>query len=696
MRDHCAEDRPGEKRLVAYVVSSGEETETAALRHELGEVLPDYMVPAAFVILDSLPLTPNGKLDRKALPVPDLTPVKGRTARTAEEEILCGLFAETLGIKSVGIDDSFFELGGDSITSIQLVSRARKAGLVLTPRDVFEQKTVAELVLVATRLAQTSPADAQSGVGRVQFLPIVHWLRERGGPIKSFHQAMLLDLPFDVDHQRLENALQVLLDHHDALRLRLERRDQDWQLWVPPAGAVRAESCLRRVEIAGLRRAEQEKVLAGEKQAAAERLDPDAGKMLQAVWFDDGGQGSGRLLLVLHHLVVDGVSWRILLPDLQAAWEALRTGRHPQLPPCGISLRYWAEHLVKRASEAGLVEELPLWEQILQTEDPPLGKRALDPLRDTVRTARHLTLRLSRQTTAALLTEVPGVFHSRINDVLLAGFAVAVAAWRRDQGYGSQAAVLVELEGHGREADQAQLDLSRTVGWFTSLFPVRLDPGAINLQEISSGGAGAGEVVKRIKEQLRALPDNGLSFGLLRYLNRETASQLADYTAPQIGFNYLGRMGAGGGGPWSPAEEGGLLGGGDLEMALPHRLEVNAVTVDTADGMQLQASWSWPEELFVTETVRELAEGWFQALEGIVQHARQPGAGGYTPSDVPLVDISQAEIERLEAEQEGLRTFCPSRYRRACCSMPSMTSRLRMSTPSSWPSPSKESSTPQP
>jgi non-ribosomal peptide synthase protein (TIGR01720 family) len=244
---------------------------------------------------------------------------------------------------------------------------------------------------------------------------------------------------------------------------------------------------------------------------------------------------------------------------------------------------------------------------------------------------------------------VPATFHGGINDVLLTALVVAVADWCRRRGRGLNQAVLVDLEGHGREEIFADVDLSRTVGWFTTLYPVRLDAGGVNLDEALAGGPGLGRAFKTVKERLRAVKDNGLSYGLLRYLNPQTAVELAGFAAPQIGFNYLGRFAGAGSADWSTASEGDVLGGGcDPAMPLAHVLAVNALTIDATDGARLRAIWSWAPALLSEAEVGDLARGWFQALEALVQHAAAPNAGGRSPSDLPLVTLTQGEIERLE------------------------------------------------
>ncbi|MGX4687703.1 amino acid adenylation domain-containing protein [Streptomyces sp. JNUCC 63] len=635
------EDRAGVKQLVAYVVAGGaaDVPDAEGLRRHLGAELPEYMVPVAFVVLERLPLTPNGKLDRRALPAPDFgSAITGRAPATAREEALCAVFADVLGVERVGVDDSFFDLGGDSIVSIQLVSRARAAGLVLTPRDVFQHRSVAALAAVATDADEVSAPVPDDGVGVVPLTPIAHWLRERGGPVEGFHQSMLVRTPAGLTWERLTAGLQTVLDHHDALRLRLRRGDGAWELEAAPRGAVDAAGVVRRVT--------DPDELTGDPLRGWP-LRPDAGEMVRAVWLDAGPDVPGRLLLVLHHLVVDGVSWRILLPDLAAAVG----GR--ELEPVGMSLRGWAERLTALARDPARVQELPLWTEVLEGPDPVIGARVLDPVRDTVATVRHLRLTLPPERTEPLLTRVPAVFHGGVNDVLLTGLALAVADWRRRKGHPDAAGVLVDLEGHGRQDVVGGADLSRTVGWFTSLYPVRLEPGVVDWGDVWAGGAEAGRALKRVKEQLRALPDSGIGYGLLRHLNADTAARLAALPAPQIGFNYLGRLTSGTDTDWAAAPEAdGLGGGADDAMPLPHALEINALTEDGPDGARLGAVWSWPDGLLTEDDVRDLAETWFRALDALAAHAERPGAGGHTPSDLTLVSLTQDEIDAFEDELE--------------------------------------------
>ena len=572
-----------------------------------------------------------------------------------------------LGVIGVGSEGKFFELGGDSISSMQLVAKARKAGLLITPRDVFQHQSVEALAAVAgvVQANGATPGADSGGVGRLPLSPIMHWLLGRGGSIGRFSQSMLLEVPAQLGEEQLIATFQALLDHHDALRLRLVHLSDSaqWSLEVASPGTIMASACVRRVKVSALDEPMGRACMNEQAQAAQARLEPEAGVMLQAVWFDAGPQQAGRLLLTIHHLAVDGVSWRILVPDLGSAFEAIAAGRRPELEPCGTSFRQWAQRLCAAAREPRRLEELSYWKATLSEPDALLSDQTLERTQEPLASVRHLTLRLAADVTVPLLTTVPTAFHGRVNDVLLTALVVTVAGWRRRSAHGKGVnAVLIDLESHGREELFEGLDLTRTVGWFTSLFPVRLDPGGLDLEEALRGGTALGEALKGIKEQLRRVPDGGLGYGLLRYLNPDTAPALSGLAGPQIGFNYLGRFGGTQAAGWGIAPEAGALFGVSVSNAdLPpaHSLEVNAITLEEFDGPQLSATWSWPSGLLSEEAVSDLAQGWFGALEALVRHMAQPGAGGHTPSDLPLVSLSQGEIDGLEVDYSNFEDVLP-------------------------------------
>jgi amino acid adenylation domain-containing protein/non-ribosomal peptide synthase protein (TIGR01720 family) len=655
------EDRKEGKQLVAYVVPApGLSLNAAELRVALSNMLPSYMVPVFITILPSLPLNSNGKLDRKALPSPGVTESSsGRMPRTHAEEVLCSLMVQVLGVPHATLDDNFFALGGDSILALQLVSRARQAGVIVSLRDVFEQATIESLA--ATSQSQDAAAVVpDDGVGPMPPTPMTCWFLESGGTLNRFSQSIVLQVPANLERPHLVSALQTIIDHHDALRLSFTGSQgprEDWRLEIQAQGAVSAESCFRVIDITGLEGDACKQRIAQEEQAAAERLSAENGIMLQAVWFSAGRTSSGRLLLTIHHVVVDGVSWRILIPDLVAVWTAISTGNDPVLEPCHFSYRGWVERLSREALNPERVKELSFWTDKLKNAPELVPGRQLVPSRDTLDKTRQIVLTLPPKVTAPLLNQVASIFHARINDVLLTGLVLSVLKWQRRHHSGDNTSVLIDLEGHGRERIFDEVDLSRTVGFFTTMFPLHLDLGPLDLEEAWTGGEALGRALKSIKEQLRAVPDNGIGYGLLRYLNPETAPALSGLTKSQIDFNYLGRFPVAETSDWSPPEA--FTGGLDPEMAFHHPLEIDSMVVERSTGPELTALWTWMPGILSEQDVQSMAEGWFHMLEALVQFSGQPGVGGLTPSDLPLVDLSQSEIDRLESEYGEIEDILP-------------------------------------
>ena len=597
-------DRPGVRLLAGYVVAPPE-IDLEALRTAVAAELPDYLVPAVLVRLDRLPTLANGKINRAALPAPAAGRADaGRAPGTERERILAQVVATALGLPAVAAEADFFRLGGDSIVAMRLVGLARAAGLRLTPRQVFAERTVERLALSAT--AVTAAEDrVGDGVGTFPLTPVMRWLSEVNGPTDGFNQSAVVRVPADLGWERLLVALQAIVDKHDLLRARV---DPDWVVTVPPAGSSRASDWTVRVDVAGRNLWEAVSEQARVAQAA---LDPATGTMIRAAWLDAGPSAPGRLLLLVHHLAVDGVSWRVLLPELGAFWRDAVAGRTPATGPTATSFRRWATGL---AAEALAREpELPMWTEIVGQGTPLPVRRPLDPAVDVAATLLDVTLALPVATTEALLTRVPAALGATINDVLLGALGVAVTRWS------SAPAVVVALEGHGREEHLvAGADLAGTVGWFTNIFPVRLDTSGIDL---GTGGAAVVAAVARVRSQLASLPDNGMGYGLLRYLNPSTGPALAALPHPPIQFNYMGRFDFPEAADWEYAPEAEAAeNGADDAMPETYELVVNAQTEDRPGGPQLTATWAWPSALFAGDEVGRLARAWFDALQDLVSH----------------------------------------------------------------------------
>ncbi|MBS9372372.1 non-ribosomal peptide synthetase [Rhodococcus sp. B50] len=657
--------------LARYVNDPAAEERLDDVRRFVREQLPDYMVPAAFVHMADLPVTVHGKLDRRALPAPEVATRSDSYVPpiTDTEGVLARVFADVLGIDRVGTQDSFFALGGDSIMSIQLVARAKAAGLVFSPRDVFEHKTVAAL---AAAVAGSGPAVSTleelpgGGVGDVPLTPILRWLVESGRTYPGFCQSVSVPLPDRLGEDHLVAALQVVVDRHDMLRARLHagtgahRHPHDagrgaadgLRLETQPIGSVSASSILRRVRVHDLTGPEFTAVATAEHAAATGRLDPGSGVMLQAVRFEAGP--ASRLFLVAHHAVIDGVSWRILLGDLAAAAAHLEDGLDPDLAPTGTSMRRWAHGLVDATRRGTRAAELQFWVSTLSGPDPLLGTRELDPAVDVGATVDTVTVELPAPTTSALLAILPAAFHAAVVDGLLVALAGAVVAQRVDRGVDSTQ-VLVGLEGHGREEQVVPgADLSRTIGWFTATYPVRLDLTGLDMESVARGGTAAGTAIKTVKEQLRAVPDRGIGYGMLRYLDDEGRAALEHLPAPRIAFNFHGRS-------TTPEAVTGMEFGGGLDPAqpVPAVISVNAMVVDTPGGPVLRADLAYPTGVISRPEVSDLAERWRRMLGGLARHVAEPGAGGHTPSDLPLIPMSQERLDDLERRYPGLEDVWP-------------------------------------
>ncbi|MCV7419610.1 non-ribosomal peptide synthase/polyketide synthase [Mycobacterium yunnanensis] len=650
VRQAVAVARPGPsesvKQLVCYVVrdesnSTATDPETAAeLRSAVSQVLPDYMVPALYGFVDEIPLTVNGKLDVRALPEP-VVPAAGesRDPRDDREALLANVFADVLGLPHVGIDDDFFTLGGDSISSIAVSGRARKAGLHLTPRDVFRRRTVAALAAITQAAAPAAAAD--SGVGRIALTPMLAETAAANTPLSNFYQSTVLATPDGMTGDQLERVLQAILDTHDMLRARLDVGTDGWTLTVP-AELVPACSVLsvRDGKVTASQAADAIAVAAAE-------LVPEDGTMVRAVWYR-GDSGGGQLLLVVHHLVVDGVSWRIIVDDLAAAWADVSAGRTPALDDVPTSFRTWAEAVTARRFDT----EAAYWNDLSTTPDPDLGHRRLDPVVDTARTVVSQSFSLPPDVGGALLSSVPAAFHGGVNDVLLGTLALALARWRADRGYGASTAALVNLEGHGREPDvvgtdrAGHLDPSRTVGWFTAIYPVRVDPGLVEWADVLDAGPKLAAAMRSVKEQLRSTPSRGLGYGALRHL--DPARPVAG-DAPQILFNYLGRFSGGSGRPWEPVAGFGALREGVDPTNPAVALEINALAEDGHDGTRLTVTLSWPGGLIDADDVDELAERWSAAMTALT---RCEALAGHTPSDFPLVDLDQDDLDGWQSTGE--------------------------------------------
>ncbi len=621
----------GELRLVAYVVGRGGEEAPAAteLRRHLRERLPEHMVPSAFVVLESLPRTASGKVDRKTLPT--LRWEGGERARVAPrtptESLLLQVWSEVLGIEAggLGVEESFFELGGDSILSLQVVARAARAGCRITPRQMFEHQTIAALAGVAV-LGESAAGEQGPVAGPVPLTPIQRWFFAQGRPEPHhFNQAVLLEVRQGAGPAEVERALAVLVEHHDALRLRFAPAEgSGWRQWnAAPGEAPRVPVVDLSVSPGVLEEA------AGRVQAS---LDLTRGPLLRAAWFELGS-GERRLLLVIHHLAVDGVSWRVLLEDLEAVCRQLVRGEAPALPAKTTSFRSWAVRLAAYARTLKPEAELSWW---LEQAKRPTVRLAVDyPGGSNLEgLERRMRVELDAEATRSLLRDAPAAYRARVDEVLLTALARTLT--------GPGEALWVDLEGHGREEVLEGVDLSRTVGWFTSLYPVLLEAGP---------EGSPGQALRAVRERLRSVPGRGLVYGLLSDLDAQ-GEWLAALPRPEVVFNYLGQLDVAlpFGSLFAPAAEAS----GATVSPLGRQSHLLLVTALVAGGW-LRVEWAYGGR-HEEATVERLARTFLAHLEELIAHGRavaaglEPQIGGNSPSDFPLAGLSRPDLERLLAE----------------------------------------------
>ncbi|WP_344265083.1 amino acid adenylation domain-containing protein, partial [Streptomyces sodiiphilus] len=659
----------GHAQLAGYCVPrDGARLEASRLREELAAVLPEYMLPATLRVLDAFPLTPHGKVDRRALPAPEpsaaQTPRGTSTYRSRAEELLSGVFAETLGVPEVGRDDNFFGLGGDSISAIQAASRARKQGLAVTPLQIRKHRTPAAISAAVTEQGlagarATLPPAPPDDTGEIELAPIAHQLREDlqtlDARTREYSQYLVLTTPVGLGPDRLDAAVQTVLDHHAVLRSRLTVPAPGlWSLETLPAGSVAAADVVRRVDVSSLAGDPERLAAAVDEQieAARGRLRPESGIVTQLVLLDTGDDSRGRLVWLTHHLCVDGVSWRVLAADIAAACAGTA------LEPVGTSYRQWTRLLSEQARSAERVTEYPLWTDQLEGHTAVIGDRPLDPRRDVHSRAHHLRLELPADITAKLLAGPYQAHGSEINDLLLTALATALGDWQRGRGR-EAGTVLVELEGHGREQLTDGLDLSRTVGWFTSVFPVRLPAGEPDRAGRLPADGAVPSALERVGELLRTLPDRGLGFGLLRHMNPQTVAGLARHPVPEVGFNYLGRFPARTAPEdWSLEAERTVIGTGvHPDMPLRHVLAATPVTEDRADGPHLVADWTWAPDVLADTDAEAIARAWFRELEALVAHAetvRPAEAARAAEEESALGRVPLSPLQKVLLFQAGL------------------------------------------
>ncbi|MEJ7738035.1 MAG: amino acid adenylation domain-containing protein [Chitinophagaceae bacterium] len=607
----------------------------------LKEQLPDYMIPAELIAVPYLPLTSNGKVDRNFLKkcgeMHQSISLNYQAPVTLIEQQLATIWQELLGLEAVGIHDNFFELGGDSIITIQVVSRVKRLGYSLKPKDLFINQTVADLSIAISE-HKKAKSDILGEQGRLtgvcRLLPIQQWYFEKeSADVSHFNQSILLGLDKAVSEQALSRAFEQLTVHHDALRFKYFKSEGSWQqVYGSYKGGVIAVD-LRSASEDSLRHLITEH--AGLHQRG---LDIEKGELIRVVWIQTPeAEPANRLLIVIHHLAIDGVSWRILLEDLEILLDASGKGQKADLGLKSSSVRQWYDALEKYGHSKTLLSQIDYWQQSVKNYySLPVDNNYQGVIK--VSDTRHHMVRLGTGHTQQLLQEVPRAYHTEINDILLGALARTLCEWSgRDN-------IIIGLEGHGREAIEEGTDTSRTVGWFTSLYPLLLNVGA---------GQGEGDLIKSVKEQLRRVPDKGLGYGVLKYINKE--GSLQGKQSWEIVFNYLGQLD-------NVIREGKWLKGTGESTgantsgnhAVSEKISVNGFI----QGGQLVLSWSYSSLHYLEETVNRLESDYLYNLESLIAHCIEQQRSGvvYTPSDYGLsARVTYQELDRfLEREEDNI------------------------------------------
>ena len=624
------------KQLVAYLIleesmqGCDEVQLQVQLQDYLSNKLPEYMIPVSYMFLAAWPLSTNGKLDRKALP----EPVSGRllseiqTPQTEAERELAEIWSELLRIplSQLSIEANFFELGGDSILAIQVVSRAAKKGLKCKVKDIFTGQSIRQLAQSISVIQNI--VGEQQIAGEITLLPIQQEFLTNSNEVHYFNQAVLLTPPSSMMREDLAPLLAKLLHRHDALRLKFSRSGELWQ------GEYRdySESLVQRVQVFHDWNEDNFEALASLATKIQASLDPEQGDLFRAAWVENNS-AQRRLLVVIHHLAVDGVSWRILLEDLELLWSQYQQKVPLVLAAKTTSYQQWGEFLERYGQKEKVHEEQAFWLAQCRSETPSIEDIAKQRYpEEALSSGRHtLRERITAVQTQVLLQQCNRRYRSQINELLLAGCFGGVQSW------GGITSLGLDIESHGRELLAEHIDLSQTVGWFTSSYPLLLN----------SEGRETGDLICNIKEQYRKVPNNGIGFGVLKYLTKLPV--LAQVGRHELSFNYLGQfdqfLNNGQQFDWAREPSGDTT---SAQQQALHRLIFTVVVVDE----QLEMSLEFSGEHYSTVAMTELLGAVVAATANIIEHCRQSGVGRLTVSDFPLAKIDTEQLTDWQSDGE--------------------------------------------
>jgi non-ribosomal peptide synthase protein (TIGR01720 family) len=605
--------------IAAYLVADAP-IEANDLRQGLKDKLPEYMIPSKFVQVDELPRLPNGKIDLNSLklPVEDESSASktGVSAPTTEVEIqLVEIWEEVLAFRPIGVQDNFFEIGGDSILSIQIVAKARQKGIFLAPNQIFENQTISELALFAK--TENKNISEEKIVGNVPLLPIQHWFfEEHKNAPHHWNQAMMFDVPENFNTDILQKSIEYLVEHHDAFRLRFEKTGGSWHAFVAEHAEVNS---FTSIDLTGSSPVEMDAVIEAKAIELQTNQHLSKSGLFQTLFFKSGLGNQNKLLLLAHHLIVDNISWQILVSDLELIYGQLTRDEKIAFSPKTTSYHKWGNHLIELSKSGEFNNEIQFWKEQNHLQNIPTDIDSHLPIDE--RSIKTLALEIDSAATENLLRNSNEAYHTKTEELLIAALMLGFEKWANIKS------LCLGLEKHGRNYNQ--IDLTNTVGWFTTYFPVSL--------KIEDGTNLESSIIS-IKEKLRSIPNEGIGFGVLRYLKK-----LDGLTQqPAVIFNFLGNQ---------KSFDSNVLGKGKFiskgvrspESERHHLLEINAFIVEG----RLHLLFSFSEKFHKAETIQNLVAHFEYTLRQLVEHCSGRETSQYSPSDFPEADLSQDDFDTL-------------------------------------------------
>ncbi|WP_432339519.1 amino acid adenylation domain-containing protein [Bacillus tequilensis] len=637
------ESASGQTELSAYVVTKPE-LSTNTIRSALQNKLPVFMHPAFIEKLDSLPLSPNGKIDRRALPNPVSKSEAERpflAPASKMEQVLENIWKEVLGTEKIGTADSFFELGGDSIKALQVSARLHRIGKQMAVKDLFSHPTIQEL---AAYIRDSDTSSSQAPVeGDVQWSPVQKWFLSQDIKEKHhFNQSVMLHRSTSIQEDALRKTLKAITSHHDALRMVFSQNEQGyWDQYNRPIS--HSDDALYGLQMIDLSAPEgtngnraYEPIIKRHVRDIQQKMDLKNGPLLQAGLFrtTDGD----FLFLSAHHFVVDGISWRVLLEDLSLGYRQSAGGEDIKLPPKTSSFKAYTKKLSGYAESQQLIKQLKYWRETEEYQTEALPFDHIDGPIANERKRSTISFTLNDKETAALLKDANSAYNTDTQDLLLASVILALRHWT------NQSAFKLSLESHGREDVLDGVDVSRTVGWFTAIYPLLIKMNA----DLPDSEEGIVHVLKTTKDTLRRVPDKGFGYGVIKYLTPPDKKDINFTGAPEISFNYLGQFESG-----SPAEAPeedtfsfSPLGAGDDISTTWNREQSLDISAIAAEG-KLSVNMTYDNARFQHKTIEQLSETCRQFLLQLIEHCQNKSETEKTISDFDDQELTEDALQEI-------------------------------------------------